>query len=312
VFAAAAGGLIPASLRGTSNSQLMHIADWYATFSTLAGVDPTDDWKDVNGTVHPIDGENLWPVLTQGANVKREWLPTTPQSILFTTGAHMWKLITLETQTVRFHQNGTNYADPFNPCTVHGFSTEIYTRGFHWSHACSLQASMRVTNCIPFGCSLFLIVATVNSVQILTATTTQTAALTLTLTLTLTNPNHQSRPNAEGINATTVFDCVDSLGEDGGGGRESCYVCTPEQPCLYDVLTDPGETQNVAKANPALVASMGSELAKFQEPIVFKMTLTPDNLACYNCSFNPVSQWYNYTGPGCIASKPAANSVSIE
>ena len=50
VFAAASGGLIPPALRGTSNAQLMHIADWYATFSTLAGVDPADDWKDENGT----------------------------------------------------------------------------------------------------------------------------------------------------------------------------------------------------------------------------------------------------------------------
>ena len=29
VFAAASGGMIPATLRGTSNAELMHIADWY-------------------------------------------------------------------------------------------------------------------------------------------------------------------------------------------------------------------------------------------------------------------------------------------
>jgi DNA topoisomerase-3 len=34
------------------------------------------------------------------------------------------------------------------------FPTEIYTRGCHDAHACSLQASMRLTNGIPLGCSL--------------------------------------------------------------------------------------------------------------------------------------------------------------
>jgi hypothetical protein len=53
--------------------------------------------------------------------------------------------------------------------TWHGalFPTEIYTRGCHWSHACSLQASRRVTNDIPLGCSLLLPVGTVNCVQTL-------------------------------------------------------------------------------------------------------------------------------------------------
>jgi len=219
VFAAASGGMIPATLRGTSNAELMHIADWYATMSYLAGVDASDNYVDVNGTVHPIDGVNLWPVLVSGAKVDRNWLPTTPQSILHTDGqGHMWKLITLETQAVRFRENGTNYVDPFNKC----------------------------------------------------------------------------------LSATTVFDCVDSLGENGGGGRQSCHVCTPQSPCLYDVLADPRETNNVAKGNPSIVAMMATELAKHQNPIVFEMDLTPDNLACYNCSFVPDVKWFNYTGPPCI------------
>ena len=37
------------------------------------------------------------------------------------------------------------------------------------------------------------------------------------------------------------FDCHNSLGENGGGGRMSCVVCSDDQPCLYDVLADPGE-----------------------------------------------------------------------
>ena len=43
VAAFASGGLIPPELRGSSNTINFHIVDWYATFSALAGVSPTDD-----------------------------------------------------------------------------------------------------------------------------------------------------------------------------------------------------------------------------------------------------------------------------
>ena len=45
-FAFVSGGLIPPARRGTTNNQLMHIADWYSTFSTLAGIDPSDHYLD--------------------------------------------------------------------------------------------------------------------------------------------------------------------------------------------------------------------------------------------------------------------------
>lgn len=224
VYAAVAGGLVPPKLRGTVNSELMHIADWYPTFSRLVGVDPEDDWTDENGTVHSIDGVDLLPVLFSGAPAPRQWLPTTPQSIIHTDGTGaMWKLITLETQTVRFLANGTTIEDTHNPC----------------------------------------------------------------------------------LSPTTVFDCVDSLDEHGGGGRDSCHVCTPASPCLYDVATDPGETRNVAASHPALVRQMATELARYQSPIVLKMALTPANLACYDCASPRVPGfWRNYTGPSCVRRKP--------
>merc|ERR1712176_1333088 len=39
-----------------------HIADWYATFAALAGVDPTD-YKANVANLPPIDSLNLWPYL---------------------------------------------------------------------------------------------------------------------------------------------------------------------------------------------------------------------------------------------------------
>ena len=52
-FAFLAGGLIPPARRGTVNDQLMHVSDWYVTFSSMAGVDPTDDWTDPDTGVCP-------------------------------------------------------------------------------------------------------------------------------------------------------------------------------------------------------------------------------------------------------------------
>tara|TARA_B110000208_G_scaffold140602_1_gene169659 strand:+ start:172 stop:1992 length:1821 start_codon:yes stop_codon:yes gene_type:complete len=42
VAAFASGGFIPPARRGSVSGELMHAADWLATFSKLAGVDPTD------------------------------------------------------------------------------------------------------------------------------------------------------------------------------------------------------------------------------------------------------------------------------
>jgi arylsulfatase I/J len=57
------GGLIPAAMRGTKSEHLMAIADWYSTFSFLAGVDPTDHTGAAAG-LPPIDSLNMWPVLS--------------------------------------------------------------------------------------------------------------------------------------------------------------------------------------------------------------------------------------------------------
>lgn len=57
------GGLLPAKMRGKNISSAVHICDWYATFSGLAGIDPADD---ADG-VPPIDSIDQWPVLSGAA-----------------------------------------------------------------------------------------------------------------------------------------------------------------------------------------------------------------------------------------------------
>jgi len=48
---------------GTKLEGYTHIADWYATFAALAGVDPTDH-KAKAASLPPIDSINLWPYLS--------------------------------------------------------------------------------------------------------------------------------------------------------------------------------------------------------------------------------------------------------
>ena len=63
-----AGGLLPASVRGTVQHGMIHIADWYRTFGVLAGVLPAEGvvpGANYNGAkVPPLDGLDMWPLLT--------------------------------------------------------------------------------------------------------------------------------------------------------------------------------------------------------------------------------------------------------
>ena len=66
VNAFASGGLIPAAMRGARSTAFAAMEDWYVTFCALAGVDPADT-KAAAAGLPPVDGLDLWPVLS-GAN----------------------------------------------------------------------------------------------------------------------------------------------------------------------------------------------------------------------------------------------------
>lgn len=128
------GGVVPAQLRGTSSSVLIHIADWYATLSVLAGVDPTDSvlvpGGGKNDTPHDIDGVDVWPAITgtnhthpranASAPGQPAYFPTTIWSILaqYPNGTIM-KLLTGAQQSNFFFPNGTQVYDD-SPCVGSG------------------------------------------------------------------------------------------------------------------------------------------------------------------------------------------------
>lgn len=84
------GGFVPTAQRGTKSQAVMHVADWYATFCALAGVDPTDHTAAASG-LPPVDSLDLWPTLS-GANA------TSPRVEVFIDSTTLlqgdWKLLT--------------------------------------------------------------------------------------------------------------------------------------------------------------------------------------------------------------------------
>ena len=59
----ASGGYLPDDMRGKKTEGYIHIADWYATFCALAGVDPTDT-QAAKASLPPIDSLNMWPLIS--------------------------------------------------------------------------------------------------------------------------------------------------------------------------------------------------------------------------------------------------------
>jgi len=59
---------LPEKVRGTKQEGLMAGWDWYRTYATLAGVDPTDH-KAAAAGLPPIDSHDLWPLLSGKVSV---------------------------------------------------------------------------------------------------------------------------------------------------------------------------------------------------------------------------------------------------
>ena len=62
VNAFASGGYLPARMRGKVTEGYIHIADWYATFCALAGIDPIDT-QAAKANLPPIDSLDMWPLI---------------------------------------------------------------------------------------------------------------------------------------------------------------------------------------------------------------------------------------------------------
>jgi len=194
VVAFLAGGFLPAGLAGTTSDVFIHIADWYATFASLVGVDSSD----TDRTSYDIDSINIWPYLTGEAKGEpREFLPITEGSIIWKS---QYKLM------------------------INAEATHDYTK-----------------------------------------------------------------------------DC---------GRTKIDLVCTPANPCLFDLLEDPGEQKNIQAAHPDIVTKL---LAKLQTYEVYtSASMSDEELRPYQCVpyIKDSNFWWNqkhgyrgiFLGPCCSTS----------
>lgn len=86
----ASGGLLPEAVRGSTSHGYAMLADWWVTFTKLAGLDAVDHMA-ANAGLPPVDGFDLWPMLS-GRNLTspRTELPISSNTL--TVGD--WKIIT--------------------------------------------------------------------------------------------------------------------------------------------------------------------------------------------------------------------------
>jgi arylsulfatase A-like enzyme len=109
------GGYVPQELRGTSQDGVVHIADWYATFCGIGGVDPSDPVAKIAG-LPPIDSVDVWPLIS-GANATwpRVEIPVSPQALI----SWPYKLITGENAFASWQgdefPNSSSTEDSVNP-----------------------------------------------------------------------------------------------------------------------------------------------------------------------------------------------------
>ena len=82
VNAFVSGGFLPAAMRGKKTEGYIHLADWYATFSGLAGVDPTDQLAASAG-LPGIDSLDVWPLISgQSSTSPRTDIPISNNALI--------------------------------------------------------------------------------------------------------------------------------------------------------------------------------------------------------------------------------------
>jgi hypothetical protein len=80
------------------------------------------------------------------------------------------------------------------------------------------------------------------------------------------------------------------------GRLSDCPVCNSTMPCLYDILADPSETNNIAADHPDIVARLAPVLQLSNDEQYVTGHLDPKLLAA---KYKPIekSRWEGYLGP---------------
>eukprot|EP01084_Bolivina_argentea_P307533 531574_1 len=116
------GGYLPAKRRGQKENGLIHIADWYATFCAMNGIDKTDK-KAAKYGLPVVDGYDIWPLIS-GENITspRSGFPINQRGIISGNYKYLQGNISFATWSGQVFPNSTSLQHPiqgtFKDCTV--------------------------------------------------------------------------------------------------------------------------------------------------------------------------------------------------
>ena len=69
-------------MRGTKTDGYIHLADWYGTFSPIAGVDPADE-RAAKAKLPPVDSFNMWLLISgENSTSPRTDVPATHETLI--------------------------------------------------------------------------------------------------------------------------------------------------------------------------------------------------------------------------------------
>ena len=157
----------------------------------------------------------------------------------------MWKLIMLETRANRFYANGSQYPDTSLPC-VNTTDSPPEPYGNDTS-----------TN-VPWGTERCIVCSPVRFANLFSHSIHLGFGVTTSLFLRSFVPACLPAclpPSLPAYIIPMLPFCPLKC---------SIYLCMQEKPCLFEVISDPSETTNLAAANPTIVAKMAAQLETYQ------------------------------------------------
>ena len=122
VNAFVSGGFLPSTMRGKKTEGYVHLADWYATFCGLAGVDPTDLLAASAG-LPPIDSLDMWPLISgQNSTSPRTDVPISLNALISGDYKILTGTVSQAGWTEHDHPNSNSDGDslPDQECTRRG------------------------------------------------------------------------------------------------------------------------------------------------------------------------------------------------
>ena len=224
-----AGGFLPPDLAGTRYAGIIAVADWYATFCGLAGVEPSD--PQANKTVPAVDSLDMWPSLRIPNN---SISPRTTVFLSYQAPGSAYGAGKAAGQ----QEAGLIVGDAKVVCGIQGMQSFWQSTVYPNASSGQMDPTATAADIALYGCGWF---------------------------------------NESDALASTC--------------------------CLFNLTADPTEHHDLRQTEPALFASLMTELEKQRHTVYQTDFVEPDTHACMDA--NQLRAYYgNFLGPPCAKTLP--------